>query len=89
VSRVTGDHMDAVFYDASAFAQTLCGAWKDSKTTKRRMFQGSRGKLCKSKATKSDSHSTPVTVTYRKPNPNCNPKPHLNPNPNPDPNPNP
>ena len=44
VSSVT--EMCFMFYDASSFAQTLCGAWKTAKANKDQMFEGSRGKLC-------------------------------------------
>jgi len=44
VSSVTD--MYSMFYSASSFAQTLCGAWKTSTANKRAMFIGSPGKIC-------------------------------------------
>ena len=43
VSRVT--NMNGMFYSASKFSQTLCGAWAPSAATKDQMFDGSFGKI--------------------------------------------
>ena len=43
VAKVTD--MSYMFYNARSFKQTLCGAWRDSKAKKYRMFFGSAAKL--------------------------------------------
>merc|ERR1712110_567714 len=65
VSSVTT--MLGMFYRASSFAQTLCGAWRTSTAVKIHMFIFSRGRLCLSTSTRSTTTSmttnTPTTTT--------------------------
>jgi len=39
-------YMNTMFSGATAFSQTLCGAWKTSTAAKPDMFTGSKGKIC-------------------------------------------
>merc|ERR1711939_106752 len=48
VSSVTD--MDFMFYRASSFKQTLCGAWLESKASKKGMFVRSEGRISNDKA---------------------------------------
>ena len=76
VSSVTD--MGFMFHSASAFAQTLCGAWMTSRADKDGMFDGSPGRLCKtsinfltttasSKGNITSMETLPVTPTITNP----------------------
>merc|ERR1719362_2172751 len=59
-------NMDKMFYNASSFAQTLCGKWLTSKAIKQEMFVGSSGEICATKT------ATSFTTTSTKWAPDSN-----------------